>query len=212
MRIFTPGRANRGPSYRVEDRWLRSLPDASLNRVPGPQAAAERMRRHALRETARAAGHSAPIGFVRWLRRFRKDANPERYWWWRETVLCRQGWRCKLCGVHGVPLDAHHVIPWAHGTRHRYDPSNGWALCKRCHAQVESGRYFVADLSEVIVTLPAPVLVRHGEGEPTERLGCTVSENVPPRAMSTSEEAAVVQPGVRAPMPFEFPLQHTQRR
>ena len=85
----------------------------------------------------------APAWFVAQLHRYRPDADPDRYWTWRLEVFRRAGWQCERCSVpqRTVPLDGHHVRPWRDYPRHRYEISNGMALCRPCHDLIDAARF-----------------------------------------------------------------------
>lgn len=68
------------------------------------------------------------------------------YFDWKKAVFANAAWKCQGCGKeHGVVCDccghrillqAHHKVPFAERPDLRYEPSNGMALCERCHWQV----------------------------------------------------------------------------
>lgn len=65
------------------------------------------------------------------------------YFEWKAAVFKAADYRCKSCGIehgtvckccgHRVMLHAHHILPFASNPEVRYKPSNGVALCERCH-------------------------------------------------------------------------------
>lgn len=65
------------------------------------------------------------------------------YYEWKTAVLTASGWKCSSCGVehgaccpccgHITYLHAHHIESFADNEAKRYDPTNGIALCKKCH-------------------------------------------------------------------------------
>jgi hypothetical protein len=65
---------------------------------------------------------------------------------WKNAVLANAGWKCVGCGLehghvceccgHRVLLHAHHIKPFSEVPELRYEPSNGQALCERCHWKV----------------------------------------------------------------------------
>ena len=71
------------------------------------------------------------------------------YFDWKHAVLKNAKYRCASCGIehgsicvhcgHRVMLHAHHVKSFAENEKLRYEPSNGRALCERCH-KAEHGR------------------------------------------------------------------------
>lgn len=56
---------------------------------------------------------------------------------WRQIVLNRDDRRCHICGSD-IFVQAHHIIPRDHDKEGRwwYSPTNGIALCYRCHEHV----------------------------------------------------------------------------
>jgi predicted restriction endonuclease len=61
----------------------------------------------------------------------------------REAVLKRDGYRCKVCGEAGTEesLDAHHITNRNELPNGGYCPENGITLCKKaggCHEKAES--------------------------------------------------------------------------
>ncbi len=80
--------------------------------------------------------------YFAYLKRFRPDADPERYLAWRTAVFARDGHRCVCCMLmtrktrHGplpVHLHADHIKPWHAYPDLRYDVANGRTLCRACH-------------------------------------------------------------------------------
>ena len=60
---------------------------------------------------------------------------------WRERVLMRDGFSCKMCGAK-EDLQAHHIIAWqqtGEGDPLRIDVSNGITLCRKCHLIAHNG-------------------------------------------------------------------------
>ena len=81
-----------------------------------------------------------PTGrYVRLLKQYRPEANPQGYWWWRQRVIALAGGLCARCRCGGR-LDAHHVKPWRTHPELRYHLGNGQALCRDCHEIVEAER------------------------------------------------------------------------
>src|SRR3990172_7065838 len=77
------------------------------------------------------------LRFVGQLMAYRPDADPVRYWAWRQQVVGRARGCCQACGEKRR-LDAHHVPPWRTHPKARYDPANGQALCRTCHDLAEA--------------------------------------------------------------------------
>ena len=65
------------------------------------------------------------------------------YFEWKNAVFKRANHKCEMCGIehgticnhcgHRVYLHAHHIQDFAKNPKLRYEPSNGKALCERCH-------------------------------------------------------------------------------
>lgn len=52
---------------------------------------------------------------------------------WRKAIYDRDDYTCKLCGVRGAELNAHHLYSWGWHVDKRFDLDNGITLCKNCH-------------------------------------------------------------------------------
>jgi len=57
---------------------------------------------------------------------------------WRREVLKRGNYKCAICGVIGVRLQADHIKSYAQFPESRFDVENGRALCVPCHKQTET--------------------------------------------------------------------------
>lgn len=65
------------------------------------------------------------------------------YFEWKSAVLAKAQWKCQGCGKehghvceccgHRILLQAHHLVAFSVDHSLRYEPSNGKALCERCH-------------------------------------------------------------------------------
>lgn len=66
-----------------------------------------------------------------------RQANTEKLSDWRQIVLNNDDRRCHICGSF-IQVEAHHIIPKSHDIQGRYwyAPTNGIALCRRCHELV----------------------------------------------------------------------------
>ena len=74
----------------------------------------------------------------------RQARSRQSYFEWRGSVLKRAGGKCEQCGKehgsiceccgHEVRLQAHHIKSFMENISLRYDPTNGMALCERCHS------------------------------------------------------------------------------
>jgi len=70
--------------------------------------------------------------------------NSDKYKIWRSKVFERDNWTCQTCGLRGVYLEAHHIIPFCKllKTEFEYlifDMENGVTLCKDCHSLTKLG-------------------------------------------------------------------------
>ncbi|MBQ1789611.1 MAG: HNH endonuclease [Oscillospiraceae bacterium] len=65
------------------------------------------------------------------------DQDAERMNQWSQIVRNGDDRRCHICGSD-IQVEAHHIIPRSHDPQGRwwYSPTNGIALCRRCHEQV----------------------------------------------------------------------------
>lgn len=66
----------------------------------------------------------------------KRDRNTQEYKKWRADVYKRDNYTCKICNMRGVPIEAHHIKPWAKYPKERYDINNGITLCKECHKNI----------------------------------------------------------------------------
>lgn len=55
---------------------------------------------------------------------------------WRKAVFERDDYTCRLCGLRGMKLNAHHIKPYAYYHDFRFDVNNGVTLCVSCHKLV----------------------------------------------------------------------------
>jgi predicted restriction endonuclease len=55
----------------------------------------------------------------------------------RQTVLTRDGHRCRVCGASGCPLDVHHITDRHDMPNGGYVAQNGISLCAACHLLAE---------------------------------------------------------------------------
>ena len=65
------------------------------------------------------------------------EADAERLSQWSQIVRNGDDRRCHICGSD-IQVEAHHIIPRSHDPTGRwwYAPTNGIALCRRCHELV----------------------------------------------------------------------------
>ena len=71
------------------------------------------------------------------------DRSSRQYVEWRNAVLKRDDYRCKICGKRGR-LQAHHIIYWRDTVDSkwlRYDVENGITLCTTCHLEAHGGNW-----------------------------------------------------------------------
>lgn len=55
---------------------------------------------------------------------------------WRRAVFERDDYACLQCGKRDVPLQAHHIKPWATHRDDRFCIENGLTLCAPCHRKM----------------------------------------------------------------------------
>lgn len=56
---------------------------------------------------------------------------------WRKKVFKKRGKSCERCGAVSN-LHVHHIEPWVMNEDRRFDPSNGYVFCERCHIDYHS--------------------------------------------------------------------------
>jgi len=64
---------------------------------------------------------------------------------WREAVFTRDNYTCQICGRKRkkgdrVVLEPHHLKPFAHFPKLRFEISNGQTLCYKCHQKTKTGK------------------------------------------------------------------------
>jgi len=57
---------------------------------------------------------------------------------WSRRVISRDGAKCRVCGIVGVELHAHHIISYKDNPDKRWDLENGLTVCFACHWQIHS--------------------------------------------------------------------------
>ena len=60
---------------------------------------------------------------------------------WRELIFKRDSYACQLCRNTGIPLEAHHIIPFSKFPKFRYTKNNGITLCKVCHLNIRGNEW-----------------------------------------------------------------------
>ena len=100
----------------------------------------------------------------------RPEYETPEYKAWRYAVFARDRWTCQVTGRKGVPLEAHHILPWAQYPHLRYAVSNGITLEKEFHQNVVTGREheFVAQFKEIV---ELKQIQREQTGKKTKRRG-----------------------------------------
>jgi 5-methylcytosine-specific restriction endonuclease McrA len=68
--------------------------------------------------------------------RAHRDRGTTEYQEWTKSVMRRDEWTCRKCGVIGGRLHAHHILGWAKHESERYNVDNGLTLCEGCHVGV----------------------------------------------------------------------------
>lgn len=59
---------------------------------------------------------------------------------WRIAIFERDNYTCKICQKHGVELNAHHILSFAHHPERRLSIDNGVTLCLECHKEIHWGK------------------------------------------------------------------------
>ena len=57
---------------------------------------------------------------------------------WRRMVLYRDNYACQICEKVGGLLEVHHIIPFAHNKKLRFNLDNGITMCRDCHKKTSS--------------------------------------------------------------------------
>ena len=64
---------------------------------------------------------------------------------WRKGVFVRDNFTCKMCGVVGGSLEAHHILPRRTHPRLWKSVKNGITLCVNCHHSIKNRELEYAD-------------------------------------------------------------------
>ena len=75
-----------------------------------------------------------------WEKNKKEVRHSAEYTAWRTSVFERDDYTCKICGVRGGELNAHHIRPFAKYPKLRLDIGNGITLCQKCHKSVHKKR------------------------------------------------------------------------
>lgn len=59
-----------------------------------------------------------------------------KYRKWREDVLDRDGYECRVCGSKERVMNVHHILPFSKYPEERYNILNGLTLCPDCHKEL----------------------------------------------------------------------------
>lgn len=62
-----------------------------------------------------------------------KRWNMWKYKVWSKNILSRDNYTCRICGLYGCELNAHHLDGYHWCKKRRFDLDNGITLCKSCH-------------------------------------------------------------------------------
>ncbi len=65
----------------------------------------------------------------------------KEYRHWRNTVLERDGFRCRKCHKYIKRLDIHHIFSFTLYPELRFDVRNGLSLCASCHTKYKDKLY-----------------------------------------------------------------------
>jgi len=63
---------------------------------------------------------------------------------WRDSVFRRDKWTCKVCGLKGKRIEAHHIYPFRDFEELRLELRNGIVLCFWCHRQIFGKELLIA--------------------------------------------------------------------
>ncbi len=75
----------------------------------------------------------------KWMGNPRRKHRESKQAAWARAVISRDLATCQCCGVTGVELHAHHLVPYRDNLALRWDVSNGQTLCFRCHWAEHTG-------------------------------------------------------------------------
>jgi hypothetical protein len=64
-----------------------------------------------------------------------RRTDPAEYKAWRFSVFSRDSFKCKICGIGGKTLNAHHLDGWSSNEERRHDITNGVTLCGKHHKE-----------------------------------------------------------------------------
>lgn len=71
---------------------------------------------------------------------------------WRQRVLKRDKFTCQMPNCKCKrSLQVHHIQKWSSASALRYDVSNGIALCRKCHSEVNRNEVYYQGLFMDIV-------------------------------------------------------------
>lgn len=65
----------------------------------------------------------------------RRDYNDPIYKEFRNKVLKRDKFKCRMC-KNKNKLNVHHLMKWSSASTLRYDTDNGITLCEDCHRSI----------------------------------------------------------------------------
>jgi hypothetical protein len=69
----------------------------------------------------------------------KQERNDSAYFFWRKSVLDRDGQQCKIADSNCLgKIVAHHILPWAKFVELRYQINNGISLCHYHHPRKRS--------------------------------------------------------------------------
>ena len=77
--------------------------------------------------------------YFSWNKPQKQLRNTKKYCNWRKSVFERDNYTCKICGIRGGELNAHHIKSFAEYKSLRHTLSNGVTLCEQCHRNLHKG-------------------------------------------------------------------------
>ena len=94
---------------------------------------------------------------------FRSDT---QYCEWRLMVFGRDEYTCKMCGIRGVYLNAHHILPCRDFPDLKYRVDNGITLCESCHRKTYNSEMdYIDTFKSLVKKNPNSVEPRTGNTE-----------------------------------------------
>ena len=74
---------------------------------------------------------------------------------WRYSVLERDSFTCRNCGIRGIKLIAHHILQFSKFRQFKFDLWNGLTVCEPCHKNIHNTKL----TRPIQARLPAKIVV-----------------------------------------------------